>query len=70
MMSRFVKDPRTESVVNTDIDAIRAAKRVKEKRLQEKARQEQLEKEVSDIKDDINEIKNLLRQVANGNNIT
>lgn len=70
MDSRFVKDPRTNAVVNRDVDGIRAAKQVKEKRLLEKARQAQLEKEVSELKQDISEIKNLLQQVVNGNNIT
>lgn len=70
MDNRFVKDNTTNAVVNMDIDGIRAAKERKKYKLAEKSRQQQLENDVANLKDDIGEIKNLLKQVLNGNNNT
>lgn len=68
MNSNFMRHPQSNSVVNTDFDNIRAAKERKLKKLKEKEKQEFLEHEVTKLKDDISEIKNLLQQVLNGNN--
>ena len=68
MNGKFVKDPNTLAVVNQDSEAIKAAKERKKLKLAEKARQEQLESEVNGIKNDVAEIKDLLRQVLNGSN--
>lgn len=68
MDHKFLKDPETGAVINADSAEIKAAKERKEKKLREKERQHSLEQEVAMLKDDIGEIKNLLRQVLNGTN--
>lgn len=68
MDSKFVRDPNTNSVVNKDIEAIRVAKEQKQKKRDAIQRQERLEQDVVNLKDDISEIKNLLKQVLNGTN--
>lgn len=67
MNNSFTRDPVTNAVVNTNIDEIRAAKERKAKKLAEKQKYETLAQEISSVKDDMAEIKNLLKQVINGN---
>jgi uncharacterized protein (DUF2252 family) len=68
MDSKFVKDAKTNAVVNNDVEQIRAAKKRKQERFLEKERQKNLEKEVHQLKNDISEIKDLLTRALNGSN--
>ena len=68
MDTRYMRDRETGAVFNNDVEGIRAAKERKAKLQLEKEKHEKLEKEVTNLKDDISEIKNLLKQVLNGTN--
>lgn len=68
MDRKFVKDPDTKMVINRDVNAIQSARERKQAKQLEKQRQVELERDVSALKNDIGEIKDLLRQVLNGNN--
>lgn len=57
----LVRDSETNAIVNTDYEAYRAYEIEYRKKLSEKRKIENLENELKDLKDDIIEIKNLLR---------
>ena len=59
------RDVSTNAIVNTDMQAYNNyinSKKIKE---QESKRIENIENELTDVKSDLNEIKNLLRKLAN-----
>jgi hypothetical protein len=63
--SSLIRDEDTKAIINTnmsDYDNYIAQKRIKEK---ESQKINAIEKEVASIKDDLSEIKNLLRKIAN-----
>ena len=63
--SNLIRDEDTKAIINTnmsDYDNYIAQKRIKEK---ESQKINAIEQEVASIKDDLSEIKNLLRRIAN-----
>lgn len=63
--SSLIRDEDTKAIINTnmsDYDNYIAQKRIKEK---ESQKINAIEQEVASIKDDLSEIKNLLRKIAN-----
>lgn len=59
--SQFVKDTESKAIINTDVNALNVYKMQRKKAM----RSVELEKEVSQLKEDISEIKNLLSQLIN-----
>ena len=62
--SSLAKDLSTGVVINTNEEEIRLARKRKEIRLQEKADKEQMTNEVSELKDEIAELKVLIKAMA------
>ena len=63
--SNLIRDEETKAIINTSMTDYNNY--IMQKKLKEKEAQKinSIEKEVSNIKDDLNEIKNLLRRIAN-----
>ncbi len=63
--SNLIRDDETKAIINTSMTDYNNY--IMQKKLKEKEAQKinSIEKEVSNIKDDLNEIKNLLRRLAN-----
>ena len=62
--SQIVKNPKTGTLLNTNVPEIRNARKRKKIKVQEKEKQERLEQEVSDLRSEMAEIKSLLKQIA------
>lgn len=60
------RDPKTRAVINDNKEEYESYIRSRDQKLKELNRVEKLENDMSDLKDDINEIKSLLRNIANG----
>jgi len=56
----WVKDTTNGAILNTDIDGLEAYKKMRDAKNAQRNKLEQLNKEVTNLKDDINEIKGLL----------
>ena len=56
----WVKDTTNGAILNTDIDGLEAYKKMRDAKNSQRNKLEQLNKEVTNLKDDINEIKDLL----------
>jgi len=64
--TNLVRDPKTNSIINTNMAEYNEyVSRRKTKKTEEK-RVEEIENDVSSIKDDLNEIKSLLKSLVNG----
>jgi len=63
--SNLIRDEETKAIINTSMTDYNNY--IMQKKLKEKEAQKinSIEKEVSNIKDDLNEIKNLLRRMSN-----
>lgn len=61
----LVRDPRTNSIVNTNKSEYEQYMSRKQTKENEQQRIQNLESDVANIKDDLSEIKNLLRKIAN-----
>lgn len=59
----LVKDTRTGIVVNTNTSEIEAAKERKRRKKEQRESQEEINKTVVELKEEIGEIKNLLKQL-------
>lgn len=64
----FARNTITGAIVNTNSTAIAAARERKNRLKDQLKRSEELEQEVKTLKNDINEIKNLLMRMVDGNN--
>lgn len=64
--SNLVRDPNTNAIINTNKTDYYAYLNQKQNKEKEIKRIEKLESDVTDIKSDLNEIKDLLRNLANG----
>jgi triacylglycerol esterase/lipase EstA (alpha/beta hydrolase family) len=60
----LVKDPQTNAVINTSKSEYEEYMKRKKARLSETQRVESIENEVSEIRDDLNEIKSLLKMLV------
>ena len=61
---KFVRDKVSKAVLNTDINALEQYKMVRYKRLHEQTTLQNCVDDISSLKDDMNEIKNLLIKLS------
>lgn len=62
----LIRDSENNAIINTDFNAYEAYKVEYRKKLQEKKNMTNMEEELKSLKSDIDEIKSLLRNLANG----
>ena len=61
---KFVRDILSKAVLNTDVNALEQYKFARDKRLQEQSVIQNCVDDISSLKDDMNEIKNLLIKLS------
>ena len=61
---KFVRDNLSKAVLNTDINSLEQYKMTRDKRLQEQTTLQNCVDDISSLKDDMNEIKNLLIKLS------
>ena len=61
---KFVRDDLSKAVLNTDISGLDAYKIARDRRLQEQTTLQNCVEDISSLKDDMNEIKNLLIKLS------
>mgnify|MGYP006090172315 CR=1 FL=1 len=61
---KFVRDNLSKAVLNTDINALEQYKIARDKRLQEQSILQNCVTDISSLKDDMQEIKNLLLKIS------
>ena len=61
----LVRDPKTNSIINTNRAAYEQYVRNRDIKMEEKQKLQTLEEDVANMKDDLNEIKSLLRKLSN-----
>jgi len=61
---KFVRDTLSKAVLNTDINSLEQYKMARDKRLQEQTTLQNCVEDISSLKDDIQEIKNLLLKIS------
>jgi hypothetical protein len=64
--SNLVRDESTNAIINTNMNEYENYKSLQQIKEQEKQKMETLENDVNKMKDDLSEIKNLLRSLTNG----
>jgi len=64
--SHLLRDQRTNSIINTNMSEYNDYLSRKNVKSEEKQKIQNLETELASIKNDISEIKDLLREIANG----
>jgi histidinol-phosphate/aromatic aminotransferase/cobyric acid decarboxylase-like protein len=62
----LIRDEKTKAILNTNFNEYENYKKMKEIKHEEVSRINNLEDDLKNIKDDIDEIKFLLRNIANG----
>ena len=65
--SDLVRDPRTDSIINTNTNAYEQYISQRRKRKLEKEKSLNIETDLANLKSEMNEIKSLLRELVNGN---
>jgi len=65
--SDLVRDPRTDSIINTNTNAYEQYISQRKKRKREKEKSLNIEEDLANLKSEMNEIKSLLRELVNGN---
>ena len=61
---KFVRDTSSKAVLNTDITALEAYKMTRDRRLQEQSTLQNCVADINILKDDMQEIKNLLLKMS------
>ena len=61
---KFVRDTSSKAVLNTDITALEAYKMSRDRRLQEQSTLQNCVADINILKDDMQEIKNLLLKIS------
>ena len=61
---KFVRDTLSKAVLNTDTNGLEAYKMARDRRLQEQTTLQNCVEDISSLKDDMNEIKNLLIKLS------
>ena len=64
--SDLVRDPRTDSIINTNTNAYEQYISQRKKRKLEKEKSLNIEEDLANLKSEMNEIKSLLRELVNG----
>jgi hypothetical protein len=62
----LIRDPKTNSIINTNMSEYKEYLSRRDSRLEENQKIQNLEKDLDSIKDDLDEIKFLLRNLTNG----
>ena len=65
--SDLVRDPRTDSIINTNTNAYEQYISQRKKRKLEKDKSLNIEEDLANLKSEMNEIKSLLKELVNGN---
>ena len=65
--SDLVRDPKTDSIINTNENAYRQYISQRKKRKLEKEKSLNIEEDLANLKSEMNEIKSLLKELVNGN---
>ncbi len=63
----LVRDPRTDSIINTNTNAYEQYISQRRKRKLEKEKSLNIETDLANLKSEMNEIKSLLKELVNGN---
>tara|TARA_B100000929_G_scaffold241555_1_gene198841 strand:+ start:701 stop:904 length:204 start_codon:yes stop_codon:yes gene_type:complete len=61
---KFVRDTLSKAVLNTDVNALEQYKMARDQRLQEQTTLQHCVDDISSLKDDMTEIKNLLLKIS------
>jgi hypothetical protein len=61
---KFVRDTLSKAVLNTDTNGLEAYKMARDKRMQEQSTLQNCVEDISSLKDDMQEIKNLLLKMS------
>lgn len=64
--SNLLRDPNTNSIINTNMNEYEEYMRRKNSKNEENQKIQNIEEDLTNIKNDIDEIKSLLRSIANG----
>jgi hypothetical protein len=64
--NNLARDTETRAIVNFDIDGYKNYLKMKEIKKREEQRVSNLENQIDTLKGDLNEIKNLLKELVNG----
>jgi cell shape-determining protein MreC len=64
--NNLLRDPRTNSIVNNNMSEYQQYIKRRELKKEENQKVQNLEEDVASMKDDLNEIKSLLRSLVNG----
>lgn len=64
--SNLLRDPNTNSIINTNMNEYEEYMRRKNSKNEENLKIQNIEEDLTNIKNDIDEIKSLLRRIANG----
>ena len=65
--SDLVRDPKTDSIINTNTNAYEQYISQRKKRKREKEKSLNLEEDLANLKSEMSEIKSLLKELVNGN---
>jgi tetrahydromethanopterin S-methyltransferase subunit B len=63
--NHLIRDPETNSIINTNMSEYKEYISRRDSKLKENEKVNNLESDVANMKDDLNEIKNLLRSLLN-----
>lgn len=63
--NHLVRDVQSNAIINTNKDSYQSYKSLKNAKEREKCRIDNIETDLNDLKSDIDEIKSLLRKIAN-----
>lgn len=61
----LIRDPETNSIINTNMSEYKEYISRRDSKIEENQKVQNLESDVANMKDDLNEIKNLLRSLLN-----
>ena len=61
----LIRDPETNSIINTNMSEYKEYISRRDSKVEENQKVQNLESDVANMKDDLNEIKNLLRSLLN-----
>ena len=61
---KYIRDDTSKAILNTDTNGLEAYKMARDRRLQEQTTLQNCVEDISSLKDDMNEIKNLLIKLS------
>lgn len=64
--NNFIRDESSQAIINTNVNEYHKYLSEKQKKINESERIESIENDISGLKSDVTEIKNLLKQIAKG----